>query len=145
MRNFLVFALIFSLGCASTGGGDRPANIAQPQIRVQQAGPIFLSQGTAPVSIDVEVTNRADVPLVIREVEVSSPDSGQYAITRARRLVNETLAPGETRKVTLASTAVAQNLRTPVGEPLSIRAFVRFEANGQTFREVAIGQLSPLS
>jgi hypothetical protein len=29
-------------------------------------------------------------------------------------------------------------LRTPVGEPLSIRAFVRFEANGKTFREIAI-------
>jgi len=144
MRNLLASALLFTLGCATTAP-DRPANVAQPDIRVRQAGPIFLSQGTTPVSIDVEVTNRADVPLVIREVEVSSPDSAQYAIARARRLVNETVAPGETRKVTIASTAVAQNLRAPVGEPLSIRAFVRLEANGKTFREIAIGQLSPLS
>jgi hypothetical protein len=99
MRNLLASALLFALGCASTTP-DRPANIAQPEIRVRQAGPIFLSQGTTPVSIDVEITNRADVPLVIREVEISSPDSGQHR-SSARRLVNETVAPGATHKVTL--------------------------------------------
>jgi hypothetical protein len=144
MRNILASALLFLAGCASTSA-DRPADIAQPEIRVRQAGPIFLSQGTTPVSIDVEITNRANAPLVIREVEIASPDSAQYSIARARRLINETVAPGETKKVTVTSTAVAENLGVPVGEPLSVRAFVRFEANGKSFREVAIGQLSPLS
>ena len=144
MRILLASALLLAAGCASTTP-DRPADIAQPEIRVSQAGPIFLSQGTTPISIDVVITNRANVPLVIREVDITSPDSAQYSIVRARRLVNETVAPGATHKVTVASTAVAQNLGAPVGEPLSIRAFVRFEANGKSFREIAVGQLSPLS
>jgi hypothetical protein len=143
MRNVIASALVVLAACATSSG--RPAGIEQPEIRVSQAGPIYLSQGSTSISIDVQVTNRASVPLVLREVEVASPDSAQYAITRARRLVNETLAPGETKTVTVASTAYAQATGVPVGEPLSVRAFVRFEANGKVFREIATGQLSPLS
>ena len=144
MRTLLASALLFLAACASTSS-DRPANIAQPEIRIRQAGPMFLSQGTTDVSIDVEVTNRADVALVLREVDISSPDSGQYVIHRARRLFNETIAPGETRKVSLSARATATNLRTPVGEPVSVRGFIRFEANGKPFREVVVAQFAPLS
>ncbi|HEX6096961.1 MAG TPA: hypothetical protein VF432_11605 [Thermoanaerobaculia bacterium] len=144
MRNVVASALLLLAGCSSTAP-SRPANIAQPQIEVRQAGPMFLSQGSTPVSIDVQVTNRADVPLVLREVEISSPDSGQYAITPARRLFEETIAPGETRKVSLSTSAVARNMGAPVGEPVHLRAWVRFEANGKSFREVVITQFAPLS
>ena len=143
MRNIAASALIFLAACSSTRS-DRPADIAQPAIQVRQAGPIFLSQGTTPVTIDVEVTNRANVPLTIREVEIGSSDSQQYSISPARRLVNETVAPNESRTVQLSTTAVARTTQA-VGQSLVIRAFVRLEANGKSFREVVIGQLSPLS
>lgn len=144
MRNVLIAALLFTAACASTDA-SRPADVAQPEIRVRPAGPIFLSQGTSSLTIDVEVTNRANVPLALREVEVSSLGSEQYSIPPARKLYTETIAPNETRKVSLSATAVAQDTRTPVGQPLQVRTRVRFEANGKTFREVVIEQFSPLS
>jgi hypothetical protein len=144
MRNVLIAALLFTAACSSTNV-SRPADIAQPEIRVRPAGPIFLSQGTSALTIDVEVTNRANVPLVIREVEVSSLGSEQYSIPPARKLYTETIAPGETRKVSLSATAVAQNSQIPVGQPLQVRTRLRFEANGRSFREVVMEQFSPLS
>jgi hypothetical protein len=144
MRNVVASALLLIAACASTSPA-RPANIAQPQIRVGQAGPVFLTQGSTPLTIDVEVTNRANVPLVMREVEISSSDSGQqYGIAPARRLVNETIPPGETRKVSVATSAVAQNA-SRIGGSVQIRAFVRFEAEGKSFREVVLTELAPLS
>jgi hypothetical protein len=144
MRNVVASTLLLIAACASTSS-DRPANIPQPQIRVGQAGPVFLSQGPTPITIDVEVTNRASVPLVIREVEISSSDSGQqYGVAPARRLVNETIPPGETRKVSVTSSAVAQNSGR-VGGSVQIRASVRFEAEGKSFRELVLTELAPLS
>src|SRR5215218_4028822 len=139
MRNALLAALIFVAGCASTKT-TRPANIAQPEIRVRPAGPVYLSQGSSPLTIEVEVTNRANVPLVLREVVIASLGAEQYSIPPARKLFNETIAAGETRTVSLSATAAAANARTLVGQPLQVRTEVRFEANGKSFREIVMDQ-----
>lgn len=145
MRTVIASALLFTLACASGSSSDRPASIAQPEISVRQAGPIFFgSSSTAGVSIDVQVTNRADVPLVVREVEVSSPGMTQYTIERGRKLFNVTVPPGETKTVGLVATAVARQTQTPTSEPLIVRAFVRLEAGGKSFREVVVDQFSAL-
>jgi hypothetical protein len=145
MRNILASALLFAAACASTSQ-TRPADIAQPEISVRSAGPVYISQSSTPLTIEVTVTNKANVPLAIKEVEVSSLGAEQYQIPPASRLYqNETVAPGETRTVSLSARAVANDTRSRVGNPLQVRTFVRFEANGKTFREVVIEQFSPLS
>ena len=146
MRNaVLALAVLLAAACTSTRV-SRPADIAQPEISVRPTGPVYLSQASAPLTIEVTVTNKANVPLTIKEVEVSSLGSEQYEIPTARRLYNdEVVAPGETRRVTLSATAAARNTRSPVGQPLQVRTFVRFEANGKTFQEVVIEQFAPLS
>ena len=144
MRTALAAALLLTLACASTTT-DRPANIAQPEIQIRQAGPIFFgSSSTTGLSIDVQVTNRANVPLVVREVEVASGGSTQFTIDRARKLFNETIPAGDTRTVGLVARAVARQTQAATVEPLIIRAFVRFEADGKTFREVVLGHFSAL-
>ena len=148
MRNAVASALALLLlaACASSGG-DRPASIAQPEIQVRQAGPIFFASfTTTPFSIEVQITNRATVPLVLRDIEVSSPGgSSQYTIARSRRQFEETIAPGQTRKFSLDATAVATDAsERPANDSLIVRAFVRFEAEGKSFREVSVGTLEPL-
>ncbi len=143
MRSIAVSALFLLAACASTG--DRPSNIAQPGIVVSQAGPIFFGQqATTDVTVDVQITNRANVPITLREVEVSSADAEQYTIPRARRTFNETLAPGDTRTVQVLATAVAQNLNPRFAQPLVVRTFLRFEANGKTFREAVLKDFPPV-
>lgn len=144
MRKLLPYALLFvAAACASTSP-DRPSDIAQPEIRLRPTGPVFLSQGTSPLTIEVQVRNLATVPITIREVDVSSPDRGQYSVGPARKLFEETVPPGETRTVALTAAITPQNTGSPVGEPVHVRGFVRFEANGRAFREVVIEQFSPL-
>lgn len=130
---FLV-ALIVACGSASSG---RPAGIAAPEVRAGIAGTIFFGSGsTAPANIDVEVTNVANVPITLRRVEVDSPGMGTYGIQRASRIVRETIAPGETKRVTVFATAVT-TVRNP-SEPLTIRVIAEFEAGKDRWREIAI-------
>jgi len=131
--------LLVAAGCASAPPDqDRPADIARPEILFAQRGQILFGGGdTAPVKLDIQVRNRARVPLLVREVEVSSPQMITYGILRSVRAYNETIPPGETRTLEMIATAETSSTdRRAYDEPLSIRAMVRFEANGVRFREV---------
>ena len=142
MRRLLVSLLLLAAACASSSG-DRPSDVAKPDIRVRQAGSIFFGSGTdSPVTIDVHITNNATVPLRVREIEVRSPGMMQYGILRKSQVYNETIPPGESRTLGLVATAVARQTRTVSSEPLSIQAVIRFEANGRGFREVVMEQFA---
>jgi len=136
---YILSALLLVLataGCASSG---RPANISAPEIAVQQSGSIFFgSSQTAPVSIDVAVRNTSNVPLRLRNVRIDAAGMSQYSIYPTERIVNEALAPGETRVISLFATAVTNRTRLNVTEPLSVRATVELEHEGKRFREVAL-------
>ncbi|MGZ5442915.1 MAG: hypothetical protein ACXW5U_01760 [Thermoanaerobaculia bacterium] len=141
MRTILASVLLFAAGCASTAT-DRPADIAQPEIRVARAGPVFFgSSSTTSVSIDVHVTNRAAVPILLREVEISSQGASHYTIERIRKLFHETIPAGETRTVNLVATGVALQRGVTEGEPLPVRITLRLEANGKSFRETTLDRL----
>lgn len=127
---------LLSLACAS-GGNGRPANIAAPEVNADLSGMVFFGSGnTAPANIDVEVTNVANVPITLRRVEVDSPGMGTYALRRSSRMVRETIAPGETRRVTVFATAVT-TVRNPT-EPLTIRTITEFESGKDRWREISI-------
>ena len=83
----VVSVTVFAVGCGSAGSA-RPANIAAPEIRAGLAGTVFFGSGTsAPANIDVSVTNRATVPIVLRRLEVDSPGLGTYGLIRTTRTV----------------------------------------------------------
>lgn len=131
--------LLLAVGCASgPADEERPADIARPEILFAQRGEImFGGTDTAPVRLDIQIRNAATVPLVVREIEVSSPEMITYGVQRSVRPYNETIPPGETRILEMIATAYTTSTqRRSYEEPLSIRAFVRFEANGKRFREL---------
>ena len=144
MRRLLSVLLLLSLalvGCSSSPSAtaERPPEIAKPQITfAQRGGEIYFGGGEeASVQFDVEISNRANIPLLVREVEVSSPEMMQYQITRSVRAYNETIPPGETRTLQLTARAVTSSTaRRQYDEPLSLRGLVRFEAGGKRFLEI---------
>lgn len=126
--------------CAS---GGRPANLPGPGISVTQAAPIFFGSGTtAPMTLDVRITNRAQVPLRVREIEITSPGMGQYTLIPVTKQFNEVIPPGENRTVGLVATVVASRTRLQQTEPLAVRTIVLFEAEGKSFREVVLHQFA---
>lgn len=130
----LFLVVLFAVACGSAGSG-RPANISAPEIRSGVNGTVFFGSGTtAPVTIDVAVTNTATVPIVLRRVEVDSPGMSTYGLIRTSRTMRESLGPGETKTVSVFATAVT-NVRNP-SEPLTIRVIADFESGKDRWREI---------
>jgi len=105
--------------------------------RAPSGSRLFGSTTNAPATIEIRVTNRGSVPLVVRRVELDSPGMGQFTLIRYARQYNETVPPGETKALTAFATAVAQTT-THVTEPLTIRTIVELQSQGTTWREVSI-------
>lgn len=138
MRRTLSILLLLSLACAGSQAARRPEGMPQPDIDASLVNPLFFGSTTnAPATIEIRVTNRGSVPLVVRRVELDSPGMGQFTLIRYARQYNETVAPGETKALTAFATAVAQTT-THVTEPLTIRTIVELQAQGTTWREVSI-------
>ena len=136
MRRLTLFALVFILGCGSSGG-TRPKNIPKPDVTAELTHDVFFGSGsTAPASIEVQARNRAGVPIELRRVEVSSPGMLEWGIVPMARDFREVIGPGKTKSVTVFATAET-TVRRPT-EPLTIRAIIDFEANNVRWREVVI-------
>ncbi|MFL6248681.1 MAG: hypothetical protein ACJ74H_21840 [Thermoanaerobaculia bacterium] len=132
--SLLFLVVVLAIACGSTGS-SRPANISAPELRAGIAGTVFFGSGTsAPVTIDVAVTNTATVPIVLRRLEVDSPGMASYGLIRTARTMRETLAPGETKTVSVFATAVT-TVRNP-NEPLNIRVIADFENGKDRWREI---------
>jgi hypothetical protein len=137
MRRMLSILLLLSLACASAPA-RRPASVPQPDIDAHMLNPLFFGSGTtAQATIEVRVANRGPVPITVRRIELDSPGMGQYTLARFARQYKEVVPPGEAKAITAFATAVAQTTRRPT-EPLTIRAIVEFEAEGQIWREILV-------
>ncbi len=136
MRRFLSLAsLLMLLAACGSARTSRPATVAQPDIRTEPVGTIFFGSGSsAPVTLEVAIRNNATVPIVARSVEVSAPGMQTYTVRSVRRVVRETIAPGDIRTISVFTTAYT-SVRNP-SEPLTLRTHVLFEANGATWREI---------
>ena len=134
MRHALTCSLFFlAIACGSSS--VRPTAVAEPGINVRPVGPVFFGSGrTAPATFEVDITNQAQTPLTVRAIQLSSPGMAQYAIQPIRRTFNDTVAPGETKTLTIFATAVT-TISNPT-EPLTLRTIVTLQANGQTFQEI---------
>ena len=141
MRRLLsAFPLLLLVAACASGPADapRPAEIARPEVLFAQRGQImFGGAETAPVRVDIQVRNRANVPLLVREIELVTPQILTYGIVRTVRAYNETIPPGGTKVLEMIATAATTDTdRRAYDEPLSVRGMIRFEAGGKRFREV---------
>ncbi len=136
-----LLALLMLASCATSP--QRPASVPRPELQVRLASPIFFGSGTrAPATLELDITNRATVPIVVRRVQADSPNMAQYTIYPEMRDYHETIGPGETKTLTLFATAVAGRSRLTPSEPLVLRLFLELEVNQQRFREVFVNQFA---
>ena len=135
MRQFVIASLVLLATACSSAENRRPPNFPQPYIRVDAIGDMFFgSSRTAPITFEVEIGNRAQTPLRVREIEITSPGMSTYTIRPARRFLNDEIAPGAGKTLTLFTTAIT-NVREP-REPLILRTIITFEAQGNVWREI---------
>lgn len=142
-RRFVVLSLAFLMACAS--GSTRPANLAQPELRLQKQGnapPFFGSGYTAAVNFDVEIHNRATTPIVVTRIELQTPGMVQYAIYPTERFFRDTIEANTTRTFAIPATAYTDRDRLTATEPLTVRAVVDFEAGTEKWREIYLSRLA---
>lgn len=143
MRNLIALTAVLVAACATAP--QRPATVAEPEIQLAPAAPIFFGSGmTAPVSLEIAVTNRASVPLSVVRIRIESSGVANYALRTYERNYRETLAPGETQVFPILTQAYAAYAGMRTMEPMTVRVFVDFESGKTRFRETSLQQFRPL-
>jgi len=128
---FLLLAL--AVGCSSSGAKESPG---KPALRIAQSAPLFFGSGfSAPLNVNVDISNVAKEPIRVRRVRLE-PGGGQnqYNIYPHSRIVSETIQPGETKTLYVALTAYTDIRRLQPTEPLGMRAIIDYEFGGTRYQ-----------
>lgn len=136
MRSSITILLV-SLLVACSSSGTRPAGVAAADVSVRLAAPLFFGSGrTSAAALDVNITNRANVPVTLRRIHIYTPGMVQYTLRPLDRPYNDTLAPGETKTYHLTTEAITSTPALTPTEPLNVRVELDFEATGKRYREI---------
>jgi len=140
MRTALTLTALFVLAaCATNSGAPGP----EPDINIYQISRVAVGteHDTGPVSAQfaVEVKNKLTEPLNLRRVAVQSIGGGAYTLPSYSQAFNETIAPGETKRVSFWAPAfVSMNTVGGANGPVTLRASLEFEAGGKKFQKVEV-------
>jgi hypothetical protein len=140
MRTALTLTALFLFAaCATNSAAPGP----EPDINIYQISRVAVGteHDTGPVSAQfaVEVKNKLTEPLSLRRVAVQSIGGGAYTLRPYSQAFNETIAPGQTKRVSFWAPAVI-NVDTVAGAngPVTLRASLEFEAGGKKFQKVEV-------
>jgi hypothetical protein len=135
-RRLLPLALLLA-ACATM---NKPPTVGRPDIDVRQASALFFGSGTtAPLNLTVVIQNPAKEPIVVRRVRLQpGPGMTQYSMYPSERTLNETIAPGETKEISITATAYTQYSRLDPTEPLGLRTVIDYDSGGKHHQELYI-------
>jgi hypothetical protein len=133
-----LFVLPLALLVAACSSVSQPPTPGRPLLEVRQSSAIFFgSSATAPLNLDMVISNPAKEAIVVRRVRVQpAPGMMQYDIYPASRAVRETVEPGETKVIHIAATAYTGIARLDATEPLRIRAYLDYDLGGKRHQEL---------
>lgn len=119
---------ILAAACTST---PRPKDVTKADVDVRLMNSLFFgSSGTAAANFEITISNTAPVPITIHEVRLSSPGMVTYTLRAESYRVKETIDPGATAVISMTATVFGSPGATRNEEPLAVRVFLDFEANG---------------
>ena len=139
MRTALTLTMLFLVACATNSAAPGP----EPDINIYQLSNVAVGteHDTGPISTQfaVEVKNKLAEPLTLRRVGVQSIGGGSYTLPSYSQGFNETIAPGETKRVAFWAPAfVSMNTVAGSNGPVTLRASLEFEAAGKKFQKVEV-------
>ncbi|HEV7426887.1 MAG TPA: hypothetical protein VGQ46_11015 [Thermoanaerobaculia bacterium] len=140
MRTALkVAALLLAAACATNSAAPGP----EPDINIYQISRVAVGteHDTGPVSAQfaVEVKNKLTEPLSLRRVALQSIGGGAYTLRPYSQAFNETIAPGQTKRVAFWAPAfVTMDTMGGANGPVTLRASLDFEAGGKKFQKVEV-------
>lgn len=137
MRRILLLLAFIAAACASI---NKPPTPGRPEVEIRQQSALFFgSGGEAPLNLSVTITNPGKETILVRRIRVTAGmGMTQYSVLPAERIVQETLAPGETRELFLTATAYTDRVRLTPTEPLGLRTIVDYDCAGKRHQELYV-------
>jgi hypothetical protein len=146
MRTVLLLpALLILAACATDSATPGP----EPDIIIDQLSRVAVGteHDTGPLSAQfaVEVKNKMAEPLNLRRVAVQSIGGGAFTLRPYSQAFNETIAPGQTKRVSFWAPAfITMDTVGGANGLVTLRAALDFEAGGKKFQKVVIRNLGTM-
>ncbi|HSY49797.1 MAG TPA: hypothetical protein VLC46_13370 [Thermoanaerobaculia bacterium] len=145
MRTVLMLTtLLVVFGCATNGGAPGP----EPAVAFIQLSRVAegTQYDTGPISTQfaVEVKNTLPETLQLRRVSVQSIGGGSYTLGPYSQGFNETIGPGETKRVSFwAPARVVMATVAGANGPVTLRGTLDFDSAGKKFQKVVVQNVEP--
>jgi hypothetical protein len=148
MRILFAAAAIALAACSSSSPATpaQRAQIPQPEFEIRQTvGPAQLDypEGSIDVKFRLDIGNRADVPITLSRVQLTTvnPEGGAYSITQRDYYMKNTIAPHTKASINLWAKAVSEGQSGRINEPVTVRGTLFFESPAGNLLHVFIKEL----
>ena len=147
MRTLVAAAAIVLAACSSSSPSKpKQAPVPQPDFELHQlVGPAQLNypEGDFEVKFRLDIGNRADVPIALSRVQLTTvnPPGGAYSITQRDYYMHNTIAPHTVASIELWAKVNSEGQGRRMNEPLTIRGTLFFESPAGNMRHVFVKEL----
>jgi len=152
LRPAVPLALILLAACSSSAppSGGPKADIPDPQIGIAQLyGPsdAGFPYGNFEVKYEVQVQNRADVPLTLKRITIatSNPEGGAYSLVAPRDYYFNKIIPAKSgEKVEFWARAYGYGRSMRDTEPVTVKGVVNFQSPSGYVNKVFFQELNQM-
>ena len=145
MRKLVILtAVLFIAACASSNNNAK-VDIPQPDIEVQQLSstPAVAEHvtGGVPVNFGIAVSNKADIPITLKRINISSIGTGGYNVPNNSRPFDKVIQPGTTEQVSFWAGANADPSIAGVNGAVALRVIAQFDSSKGAFETSTVHQV----
>jgi hypothetical protein len=150
MRILLAAAALAVIACSSSGPGTpkQKADIPPPAFEIRQlVGPAQLNyeEGPFEVKYRLEIGDRADVPMTLSRLEITTvnPEGGAYTLDSSHRAYyfNKTINPHEQIAVDFWAKAYGYGRNTRDNEPVTVKGTLYFKTPNGYYNQIFVKEI----
>lgn len=146
----LAFLLLTACSSLAPQPAGPKANIPEPQIRFEQVyGPrdAGFPYGNFEVKYQVQIQNRADVPLTLKRITISTvnPEGGAYSLTAPRDYYfNKIIPPKSTETLEFWARAYGYGRSMRDTEPVTVKGVANFQSPSGYLNQIFIREIGQM-
>lgn len=151
MRRLFAVTLLVLAACSSSSSQSGPkANVPQPDVAIEQiSGPAESGYVPGPFEVKyrLEIQNKADVPLTLKRITITTlnPEGGAYTLSAPHDYYfNQSIPAGTTGAVEFWARALGYGRSLRETEPVTVRGIVYFSTPQGFVNQVFMRELGQL-
>jgi uncharacterized lipoprotein YajG len=146
MRKIFFSALVVVLAACASSNKTAKVDIPQPEITVDQLSntPAVAEHvtGGVPIYLGMSVTNRADIPITLKRVNIQSMGSGGYNVPAQSHPIDKVITPEGTDQEQFWVSSFATQSVAGVNGAVALRVIAQFDSPKGAFETVTVHQVT---